>query len=58
VPLSYPDPDVALDLGKVVAAVYERGGYDAQIDYRDPIPPPPLTVDEEGWVANLLEPYR
>ena len=58
VPLSYPDPDVALDLGKVVAAVYERGGYDAQIDYRDAVPPPPLTVDEEGWVATLLEPYR
>ena len=58
VPLSYPDPDVALDLGKVAAAVYERGGYDAQIDYRDAVPPPPLTVDEEGWVATLLEPYR
>lgn len=55
VPLSHPDPDVALDLGKVVAAVYERGGYDAQIDYRESVPPPPLTVDEATWVAELLE---
>ncbi len=58
VPLSYPDPDVALDLGKMVAAVYEQGRYDAQIDYREAVPPLPLTVDEEGWVADLLEPYR
>ena len=58
VPLSYPDADVALDLGKVVAAVYERGGYDAQIDYRETAPPPSLTVEEERWVAKLLAPYR
>jgi hypothetical protein len=58
VPLSYPDPATPLDLGNVVAAVYERGGYDAQIDYRAPVPLPPLTVDEARWVAELLEPYR
>lgn len=58
VPLSYPDPDATLDLGKVVAAVYERGGYDAQIDYSETVPPPPLTVDEVQYVANLLEQYQ
>lgn len=58
IPLTHPDPDATLDLGKVVAAVYERGGYDAQIDYREAVPPPLLTVDEEQWVTELLEPYR
>ena len=32
VPLVEPDPDVALDFGAVVAAVYERGGYATLID--------------------------
>lgn len=36
VPLREPDPDVPLDLGAAVAAVYERGGYADLIDYRRP----------------------
>ncbi len=32
VSLIEPDPDVALDLGAVLAAVYERGGYATLID--------------------------
>lgn len=56
VPLSRPDKDVMLDLGAVVEAVYERGGYDAQIDYRQDVPLPSLTIDEVHWVADLLAP--
>ncbi|MCL4859325.1 MAG: DUF4058 family protein, partial [Caldilineaceae bacterium] len=37
-----------------VAAVYERGGYDAQIDYRQPAPPPALSADEAAWVETIL----
>ena len=37
--LSAPDPDVPLDLGAIVPAVYERGGYATRIDYRQPVPP-------------------
>jgi hypothetical protein len=33
VPLVKPDPDVPLDMGEVVASVYERGAYVQQIDY-------------------------
>ena len=54
VPLSAPDPDVPLDLGTIVPAVYERGGYATRIDYRQPVPPPPLTPEQQAWVEHLL----
>jgi Protein of unknown function (DUF4058) len=54
VPLSAPDPDVPLDLGTLVSAVYERGGYATRIDYRQPVPPPPLAPEQQAWVEHLL----
>jgi Protein of unknown function (DUF4058) len=57
VPLREPDPDVPLDLGAVVASVYERGNYAAQIDYNQP-PPPPLSAEESAWVAERLRERR
>ncbi len=53
VPLLEPDPDVPLALGEIVASVYERGAYGAQIDYRR-TPPPPLTEQENQWLDNYL----
>jgi len=58
IPLLEPDPDVALDLGAIVASVYERGGYDARIDYRQPVPPPALSAIEASWVEARLAPAR
>ncbi len=57
-PLLEPDPDAPLDLGAAVASVYERGAYAAQIDYREPPPPPRLTPDEAAWLEELLGPVR
>jgi hypothetical protein len=54
VPLLEPDPDVALDLGTAVKAVYRRGAYFAQINYQDAIPAPELTGEEAAWVKILL----
>ena len=54
VPLSAPDPDVPLDLGAIVPVVYERGGYATRIDYRQPVPPPPLAPEQQAWVEHLL----
>jgi hypothetical protein len=54
VPLSTPDPDVPLDLGTIVSAVYERGGYATRIDYRQPVPPPPLEAEQQARVEHLL----
>lgn len=53
VPLLKPDPDVPLDLGAALAAIYERGAYDMRIDYGQP-PPPPLSPEETGWIHELL----
>lgn len=58
VPLDFGDPDAVLPLSQIVASVYERGGYDAQIDYRQPVPPPPLSDAEAAWVETLLQPRR
>ena len=54
VPLLYPDPDAPLDLGGVVAAVYERGAYGRLIDYSQPPPPPPLSDSEAAWLDERL----
>lgn len=58
VPLWKPDPDAALDLGALVASVYERGGYEDRIDYREAPPAPPLSQEEAAWVDHLLFDYR
>jgi Protein of unknown function (DUF4058) len=58
VPLFAPDPDVPLDLAALVGAVYERGGYSTRIDYRQPVPPPPLEQDVQDWVGELLATHR
>jgi len=58
IPLLEPDPDVPLDLGAAVASVYERAAYAAQIDYRQPPPPPSLSPGEAEWVAQLLREHR
>jgi hypothetical protein len=54
VPLTAPDPDVPLDLGAIVQAVYERGGYATRIDYHQPVPPPPLEAEQQAWIKHLL----
>ena len=54
VPLLEPDPDVPLDLGKMVSAVYERGGYASIIDYSQPPPPPPLDDSEMAWLQQRI----
>jgi len=56
VPLLPPDPDAPLDLGAVVASVYERGAYDLQLDYTQPLPA--LSAQEQAWVDTLLRARR
>ena len=54
VPLLEPDPDVPLDLGAIVAAVYDRGAYARLIDYHRPPPPPALSDTEAIWLDEHL----
>jgi hypothetical protein len=53
-PLREPDPDAPLNLGAVVASVYERGGYKILIDYRQAPPPPSLSESEMRWLDEHL----
>lgn len=57
IPLRNPDPDASLDMNSVMANVYERGAYDVQIDYMQPVPPPELTSEEQDWTDTLLDQY-
>lgn len=57
VPLRAPDPDATLDMSSVMATVYERGAYDIQIDYTQPVPPPEISADEQAWVSARLKQY-
>jgi len=54
VPLCKPDPDVPLELGRAVAAVYEDGAYDLRVDYGESPPEPPLPDEAAAWVESLL----
>jgi hypothetical protein len=54
VPLSPPDGDVPLDLGEVIAAVYQAGAYNRSVNYRKP-PIPPLPRNLAGWANKLLK---
>lgn len=54
VPLIYPDPDVALDLNRILHQVYRNARYERQIDYRADPPPPPLSAEEAAWLDALL----
>lgn len=56
VPLLEPDPDVPLDLGAALAAIYDEAAYDLSIDYAQPPPPPPLSPEDATWIATLLSP--
>ncbi|MFQ5615962.1 MAG: DUF4058 family protein [Anaerolineales bacterium] len=48
------DPDVPLDLGAALKAIYDEAAYDLSIDYTQPPPPPPLPEDDETWISTLL----
>ncbi|MEZ4727333.1 MAG: DUF4058 family protein [Caldilineaceae bacterium] len=58
VPLRQPDPDVLLDLGSAVAAVYDLGAYDVQLDYQNAPPLPKLSEEQTRWVQQPLQPLR
>lgn len=55
VPLRSPDPDVPLELGAALAAIYDEAAYDLSIDYATPPPPPPLPEEDAAWMKTLLE---
>jgi len=57
IPLNRPDPDAILDMNHVMANVYERGAYDIQVDYSEPVPLPKLSDDEQKWIDARIAQY-
>lgn len=54
VPLKAEDADCPLDLQAVLNTVYERAGYDLELDYtREPVPP--LDAAWSSWADRLLK---
>ncbi len=53
VPLLGDDPDVPLDLGGALAAIYDRARYDLSIDYTA-APFPPLAEEDAAWADSRL----
>jgi PIN domain nuclease of toxin-antitoxin system len=54
VPLRYPDPPIALDIGTAIHESYRRARYDLEIDYREPPPPPALSAEDAAWLDDHL----
>jgi len=48
IPLAPPDPDIPLALQPLVEAIYARSRYERDIDYRQPLYPPPSAA-EAAW---------
>ena len=55
VPLLPPDPDVPLDLGRALATIYDRSGYDLRIDYTQSPPAPALSAEDALWLEAHLQ---
>jgi hypothetical protein len=52
VPLCFPDDDIALDLGAVFRAVYERAAYARRMTTDAPLPPPEPRPIMAAWLAG------
>ena len=54
VPLASGDPEPVVDLKCLLDRLYDRGGYDLVIDYRQSPPPPELSAGDRQWLSSLL----
>jgi hypothetical protein len=54
-PLKEAAESVMLDLQAVVQGIYDRSGFQIRIDYRQPVPSPDLSSEDQAWVTQLLD---
>lgn len=53
IPLDPGDRAPILDLQSLLQGVYDRGGYDLRINYRQPPPPPAFLEEDVQWMQAL-----
>lgn len=53
-PLKEPLETIIVDLQSIVSGIYDRGGYVIRIDYKQLVPPPPLSQIDRQWVEELI----
>jgi hypothetical protein len=53
IPLRETDADVPLKLQALIEQCYKNGGYDEDLDYREPLDPP-LDPNDAAWADELL----
>lgn len=58
IPLKAMDAEPIVQLQEVFNQVYDRARYTHRIDYRQPLPPPKLSPEDQQWVDDLLAPLR
>jgi len=58
IPLKPTDAEPIVLLQEVFNQLYERARYAQRIDYRQPLPPPKLSSENQQWLDELLQPLR
>jgi hypothetical protein len=57
IPLRRGDDEPSIDLGTILAAVYDRAAYDLRIRYGERAEPP-LTAEDAAWAAGIVSRQR
>ncbi len=51
-------PQLAPAFTVAVETVYARGVYAETLDYGEPVPPPPLSPEDAGWLQEQIAAWR
>jgi hypothetical protein len=54
VPLLPDDPSVQVDLQATIERCYATGRYDMRVNYRESVPPPALSAEQQAWADQIL----
>jgi hypothetical protein len=53
-PLAGAEGEPVVELQAIFNGVYDRAGFDLAIDYRQPIPKPPLSAEDMAHLSNIM----
>lgn len=58
VPLLSEDAEPALELNQILHELYDRGGYDMDVDYQKAPPPPSFSKEDSEWVQETASSFK